>query len=327
MAVKRWTALLLAALSGLAAAGPSRSASGQGLSSQPITIVVPYTPGTGIDILARLVADELQPRWGQPVVVENKPGASGNIGTAAVARAAPDGHTVLMQANTLVTNAKLFKALPYDPLESFAPIIEVATGAISLVVHPSVPAQSVREFTEYAKSRPGQINYGSPGLGTPQHLAMELFKLSTKTDIVHVPYRGAAGAVTDLIGGHVSAMFLPVHTALPLVRQGQARMLAVGSLSRVATVPDVPTLAEAGLPGYEVDFWYGLLAPAGTPREIVAKYNGALNEILRSPAAIGNLSKQGLAAKGGDPDALRALIAKDLAKWGRVVEEAGISAQ
>ncbi len=229
-------------------ASAATPAQAQRLSDRPITIVVPFTPGTGIDILARTIGEEIRARWNQPVVVDNKAGASGNIGTQVAARAAPDGHTLLMTVNTFVMNAGLFKNLPYDPVKSFAPIIEVATGAVALAVHPSVPADSARAFIDYAKGRPGQINYASPGLGTPQHLAMELFKLTTKVNLAHIPYRGSSGAVTDLAAGHVSAMFLPVHTALPLAQDKQIRILAVvGSNERSPVAPDVPTLAEQGL--------------------------------------------------------------------------------
>ena len=218
------------------------STQAQRLSERTITIVVPFTPGTGIDILARLLGEQIQKRWEQTVIVENKPGASGNIGSQQAARAEPDGHTLLMTVNTFVMNAGLFKSLPYDPQKSFAPIIEVATGSLALVVHPSLAAATVGEFVAYAKARPDEINYASPGRGTPQHLAMELLKLSAGISLRHVPYSGSAGAVRDLVGGHVNAMFLPLHTALPLVADKQIRLLAVGSAARSAQAPDVPTL-------------------------------------------------------------------------------------
>ena len=186
------------------------------VTGRPITIIVPYTPGTGIDILARALGAELTRHWGQPVVVDNKPGASGNIGTQVASRAAPDGQTLLMIAKTFVTNGSLFKNVPYDPVKSFAPVIKLATGSIVLAVHPSVPANSVPAFIQYVKARPGEVNYGSPGFATPHHLAMELFKHATQTDLVHIPYKGTSGVMSDLIGNHVSAMFVPTHVALPL---------------------------------------------------------------------------------------------------------------
>src|SRR3954466_1388280 len=204
----------------------------QKLSDRAIVIMVPFTPGTGIDVLARIVGEELKQRWNQPVIVEKKPGASGNIGTQAAARAEPDGHTIMMTVNTFVMNAGLFKSLPYDPLRSFEPIVEVATGALALAVHPSVAAKTVKELIAAAKAKPGEITYASPGRGTPQHLAMELFKLTAQVDLKHVPYTGSTGAVKDLVGGHGKAMFIPVHTVLPLAQDNQLRVLAIGSEQR-----------------------------------------------------------------------------------------------
>jgi tripartite-type tricarboxylate transporter receptor subunit TctC len=220
-------ALLVAGLLTLALPNSSAQQSGR-----QITIIVPYSPGTGIDILARALGNELSQKWGQPVVVDNKTGASGNIGTGLAARAAPDGNTLLMIAKVFVVNPSVFKSVPYDPITSFAPVIKLATGSIVLAVHPSVPADTAKGFIEYAKARPGQINYGSPGFATPHHLAMELFKQATGTDLVHVPYKGTSNVMSDLVGNHVGAMFIPTHVALPhavrvrgrsLVRPARAR--------------------------------------------------------------------------------------------------------
>ena len=317
----RAAALLAAIILALAPAAAQR------LSDRTIFIVVPFSPGTGIDVLARLVGEELRQRWNQPVVIENKPGASGNIGTQAASRAEPDGHTIMMTVNTFVMNASLFKSLPYDPVRSFEPIVEVATGAVALAVHPSVPAKSVKELIAAAKASPGAIDYASPGRGTPQHLAMELFKLTAGVDLKHVPYTGSAGAVKDLVGGHIKAMFIPVHTVLPLAQDGQVRVLAIGSDRRSPMAPAVPTLAEEGVAGFDVDLWYGLLAPAGTPKEIVGRYNAAVNEILSTPRVREALEKQGLVAVGGPPERLGDLVRKDLDRWARVVKDAGISAE
>jgi tripartite-type tricarboxylate transporter receptor subunit TctC len=305
---------------------PLSSAAAQ-VASRPITIVVPYSTGTGIDILARALGTELSQRWGQPVVVDNKAGASGNIGTQIAARAAPDGNTLLMIAKVFVVNPSLFKSVPYDPVNSFAPIVKLATGSIVLAVHPSVPADSMQAFIRYAKTRPGEINYGSPGFGTPHHLAMELFKQATQTHLVHVPYRGTAGVVSDLIGNHVSAMFIPTHVALPFAEDKQIRVLGVASAERVEAARNVPTLAEQGLSGFEVDLWFGLLAPAGTPGDVIARYNTVLNEFLRTPRIVGELSKQGLISAGGTPEDLRHLIANDLVKWHKIIKDAGITAE
>lgn len=302
------------------------SATNAQVAGRPITIIVPYSPGTGIDILARALGAELSQKWGQPVVADNKTGASGNIGTGIAARAEPDGNTLLMMAKVFVVNPSLFKSVPYDPIASFTPIIKLATGSIVLAVHPSVPANSVQEFIQYAKSKPGQINYGSPGFGTPHHLAMELFKQATHTNLTHVPYRGTAGVMNDIIGNHVSAMFVPTHVALPLAEAKEIRILGVASDKRVAAAPNVPTLIEQGLPGFEVDLWFGLLAPAGTPPDVITRYNAVLNEFLRAPKMIAELGKQGLVSAGGPPEVLRDLIANDLAKWHKIIRDASITA-
>jgi tripartite-type tricarboxylate transporter receptor subunit TctC len=309
----------------LAGVAVPHAALAQGLSDRTITLAVPFTAGTGPDTLARILAEELRKRWKQPVVVENKAGASGNLGTQAAARAEPDGHTLLVTVNTFVMNESLFKSLPYDPEKSFVPIAEVATGALALVVHPSLGATTLQEFEAAVKAKPGELNYASPGRGTPQHLAMELFKLTRDVDITHVPYTGSAGAVKDLLGGHISAMFLPVHTALPLAGSDQLRILAVGSERRAPQAPNVPTLAELGVANFDVDLWYGVLAPAGTPAPIVARYNEVLNAILAEPNVRELLEKQGLVPHGGAPAALAELIAKDRARWAGVVKRAGIT--
>ncbi len=290
-----------------------------------ITIVVPYTPGSGPDILARLIGEEVQARWSQPVVIDNKPGASGNIGTQMAARSAPDGNTILMTTSPFTNNASLFKTLPYDPVKSFDPIVLVASGTLALTVHPSVPAKTTQEFIAYAKQRSGELNYSSPGVGTPHHLAMELFKLQTKTDLKHIPYRGSAGATQDLAGGHISAGFQVVHVALPLVQAGQLRLLGVASMERVPAAADVPTLDSAGVKDFDVPIWYGVLAPAGTPADILARYNTTLNEILRSPQVVEKLAKQGLVTKGGTAASFGAFLKGERAKWEKVVTEAGIA--
>jgi tripartite-type tricarboxylate transporter receptor subunit TctC len=292
-----------------------------------ITIVVPFTPGTGPDILARIIGAEIQRRWNQPVMVDNKPGASGNIGTQIVARAAPDGHTLLMTSNPFTANISLLKDVPYDPIKSFVPIIEPGVGVLALAVHPSLPVASMQEFIDYAQARPNQIDYGSPGIGTPHHLAMELFKLSAKVDVRHIPYRGSAGAVSDLLGGHVKSGFMAVHLALPLVQANQMRLLGVASLERAKVAPDLPTLDAQGLSGFEVNLWYGLLAPAGTPSDIIMRYNAVVNEILQQPKVIENLAKQGLTVVGGTPEKFSQFIAADVAKWRKVVNDAGIKAE
>jgi tripartite-type tricarboxylate transporter receptor subunit TctC len=306
--------------------GMTLPAVAQGLSDKTISLNVPFTAGTGPDSLARLLADELRQRWNQAVIVENKPGASGNIGTQAVARAVPDGHTLLVTVNTFVMNASLFQSIPYDPQASFVPIVEVARGTLALSIHPSLGVSNIADLIAAAQSKPGAINYASPGRGTPQHLAMELFKVTAKVDLKHVPYSGSAGAVTDLVGGHVSVMFLPLHTALPLAEVGQIKIIAVGGEARTPQAPNAPTLAESGIQGFDVDLWYGVLAPAGTPKPIVERYNAVFNEMLAKPSVRSALEKQGLVARGGPPEQLADLISKDLPRWAKVVKDASITA-
>jgi tripartite-type tricarboxylate transporter receptor subunit TctC len=306
---------------------PMRQSLAQGPSQQTIRFNVPFTAGTGPDLLARILSEELRQRWNQPVIVENKPGASGNIGTQAAARAAPDGQTLLVTVNTFVMNASLYRSIPYDPETSFVPIVEIATGVLALVVHPSLNVNSFAELLAAARNKPGEINYASPGRGTPQHLAMELLKLTAQVNLTHIPYAGSAGAVKDLAGGHVSAMFLPIHTALPLAESGNIRILAVGSQARAHQAPQVPTLAELGVTDFDVDLWYGVLAPAGTPKDIVDRYNTVFNEILAQPVIRAALDKQGLVAQGGPSDRLAELIAKDRLRWAKVVKDAEISSE
>ena len=299
----------------------------QAQSQQTIRLNVPFSPGTGPDLLARILGEELRQRWNEPVIVENKAGASGNIGTQVAARAAPDGLNLLVTVNTFVMNASLYAAIPYDPEKSFEPIVEIATGALALVVHPSLNVNTLAELLALARSKPGDINYASPGRGTPQHLAMELFKLTAQINMTHIPYPGSAGAVKDLLGGFVSAMFLPIHTALPLAEAGQIRILAVGSKVRARQAASVPTLSELGVADFDVDLWYGVLAPAGTPKALIDRYNAEFNAILQQPNVRAVLDKQGLVTQGGPPERLAALIAKDRVRWAKVVKDAGITSE
>ena len=296
-------------------------------SNQIIRLNVPFSPGTGPDLLARILGEELRQRWNQSVIVENKPGASGNIGTQAAAQAAPDGQTLLVTVNTFVMNASLYRSISYDPEKSFEPIAEIATGALALVAHPSINVNTLPELIALARSKPGEINYASPGRGTPQHLAMELFKLTAGINLTHIPYPGSAGAVKDLAGGHVSSMFLPIHTALPLAEAGQIRILAIGSRVRAQQAANVPTLAELGVADFDVDLWYGVLAPAGTPKAIIDRYNAEFNEILKQPSVRSVLEKQGLIAQGGPAVRLAMLIAKDRLRWAKVVKDAQIPSE
>ena len=293
---------------------------------KPIRIIVPFTPGTGIDILARTAGQKLNERWGQGIVIENRPGASGNIGNDAVAKSAPDGYALMVTANTFAIAPALSKTLPFDPVRDFAPVTEMATGTMALAVHPSLPADSVAALVRLAKARPGQIDYASPGSGTPQHMAAELFKLVAGIRLEHVPYKGSAGAVTDLVGGQVPVMFLPMHTVLPYAQGGRVRVLAQSGAKRSAVAPNVPTFDEAGVRGVDVEFWYGMLAPAATPNDVVNKLNGEIAAILKIPEVRDSLRRQGLEPVTSTPEQFAQLIRSDLARWARVVKDARISA-
>jgi len=293
---------------------------------RPIRIIVPYTPGTGIDILARILGEKLAQKFNVPVVVENRPGASGDIGTEAVSQSAPDGYTLLMQASTHVTNPALRGSVPYDPVKGFTPIGPTAIGSLALVVNPSVPAKSVQELVALAKREPGKLNYASPGSGTPHHLAMELFKQHFGVDIVHVPYKGSAGAVSDLLGGQVQLMFLPVHVALPHVKAGKLRMLAAGGAHRSPVTPDVPSLADEGVTDIDVDIWYALMGPPGLAKDQVALLNREVNALLSEPDVRDTLMKQGLTPTPGTPEQLAHTIETDLDRWTRLIRAAKIKA-
>jgi tripartite-type tricarboxylate transporter receptor subunit TctC len=315
---------ILAALA--AAAALPRAALAQGLSTRPVRVMVPYTTGTGIDFIARLVSPKLAERWGQPFVVENRPGASGTIGGEIVAKAAPDGHTIMVNTATMFAVPHIVPNVPYDALKGFTPITSVAFTGLALTVHQSVPVATTQEFIAYAKARPGQLNYGSPGNGTHHHLCMELFKQQTGVDIVHVPYKGLSGALTDLIGGQVNAMFLPVHTALGPTRGGQIKLLGVSLPNRHPLFPEFPSLDEQGVRGFDVDLWFGVWGPANLPPDVTAKYNRELRDIVAQPEMRDALAKQGLSPRTGTPEALAALGRAESEKWARVVREAKIKA-
>ena len=319
MAVRWWViAAVLALAGGLAAAQETYPA-------KPVRIVVPFTPGTGIDILARSLGQKMGDDWKVGVVVENKPGASGNIGTEAVAKSPPDGYTLLMTASTFIMNRSLFKSIPYDPIADFAPVAPLAIGQLALVTNPSVKARTVKEFIALAKESPGVMTYGSPGNGTPHHLAMELLKSTVGINLLHVPYKGTAGATQDLLGGQISAMFLPVHVALPLVTAGKLNMVAAGGTQRTTVTPDIPSLAEAaGVRDIDTDIWYGLFAPARTPPAVIGTLNRTVNKLLKNPEVADALEKQGLQPTGGTEEQLDRMTRTDLERWAKVVRDAKI---
>ncbi len=293
-------------------------------SGRVVTLIVPYAAGGGVDVVARAVSEQLQQRLGQPVIVDNKPGASGNIGTHAAARASADGHTLLMVADPPFTaNVSLMKNVPYDPVKGFTPVAEVVLGTMALTVNASLPPTSTQEFIDYVKARPAQINYGSSGVGTPHHLAMEFFKRVAGLNLMHVPFRDNAGATSNLLGGHVSAIFLPLNVSVTLP-QDKVRILAVTSRKRSPAAPNLPTVIEAGLAGFDADVRFGILAPPGTPGDIVQRINAAINEVVRSAQFAAKMTALGLVPTGGTPEDYGQGVAADFAKWQKVIAEAGI---
>ena len=305
-------------------ASPAADAQGTAYPTKPVRIVVPFPAGGTTDILARAAAQKLAEAWSQQVIVDNRPGAGGNIGAELVAKSAPDGYTLLMgTVGTHAINASLYSKMPYDHVKDFTPVILVAGVPNVLVVHPSLPVNSTQEVIAYAKANPGKLNFASSGNGTSIHLSGELFKTMTGVQMTHVPYKGSAPALTDLVGGQVQLMFDNLPSSLQFIKAGKLRALAVTSASRSATLPELPTLAESGLPGFEASSWFGLLAPAGTPNDVVAKINGAVATWLASVEAKERLAAQGAIIAGGAPDAFQAHITAETAKWAKVVKASG----
>ena len=295
--------------------------------SKPVHLILPFPPGGGTDILGRLIGEQLTMRLGQPVVQENRGGAGGNLGAEAVARAAPDGYTLLLAAPTLAISPTLYPKLAYDPLKDLAPIALVATVPNVMVTHPSVPARTLQEFIALAKRRPGELNFGSGGAGTSNHLGGELFNMVAGVKLVHVPYKGVNLAMQDVLAGNVQLVFIGIPAAAPHIRAGKLRALAVVAPQRSSALPDVPTAAEAGLPGFEVTTWYGVLAPAGTPRAIVERLNTELGRIMLAPELQPRLADMATEPRSGTPEAFAAYLREETAKWGKVIRDAGLRAE
>ncbi|MFC4276104.1 tripartite tricarboxylate transporter substrate binding protein [Achromobacter aloeverae] len=314
---------ILAALMLMLAANASQAA----WPDRPVTLIVPFTPATGIDQVARQLAATLPKTLGQAVVVENLAGASGNIGTEKVARAAPDGYTFLVTVNTFVMNQPLYREkLHYDPIQDFAPVSLTSWGTLLLVTHPSNPVGTIQQMEDAARKQPGKLSYGTPGVGTPHHLAMALLLDQAKATMLHVPYKGTAGAVTDMLAGRLDYMFLPVHVALPQIKAGKLKALATGSPKRLPQLPDVPTLSESGLHGADVDMWYGVLAPKGTPQAIIDSMNRQIAVALKAPSTASAFEAQGMVPATSTPAEFAELIRKDAKRWSDVVTRAGIKA-
>ena len=318
----------LATLAGLALGTASLSALAQAnFPAQTLKIVVPFTPGTGMDTIARVVAPRLSEKLGQPVVVQNQPGASGNIGADAVAKSNADGYTSLMGANTMLMASQMYKSVSFDPVKDFSAVSMAAYGSLMLVAHPKTGIKSIADLVSQVKAKPGSVSFGSPGVGTPHHMAMELFKLETNTFMLHVPYRGSAGYTQDLLGGELNVGFLPVHIAQGFVKNGRLNALAVGSPKRHPVAPDVPTFDEMGVKRIDVDLWYAFFVPSKTPSAVVTRLNTEMAAILRQADVKEILGKAGLDAVASTPPELAAIVAKDYPRWGNVIKSKQISAE
>ena len=317
------TAMAVSSIANAQTAAPSATT----FPSKAVTLVVPFTPSSGSDIIARIIAPKLAARWGQAVVVDNKPGASGNLGAKQVASAAPDGHTLLMAINSFAMTPAVYKNMPFDAVTDFTPVAKLAEAGFTFAVNTHVPAKDMTSLITYLKKTDGKINYATPGNGTPQHLAMELFKSHAGVNVLHVPYKGIQGALTDLMGGQTQLMFATVHSMRPAVESGKVRMLAVTGQTRNPQASDIPTFKEQGIDYMDsIDAWYAVLAPARTPAALVARLNKDFIEVMNSDDVKAALGKQGLSVKTSTPAQLEAIIKSDLTRWKKVVTDAGISA-
>ena len=313
------SALLLMAAATLAAA--------QDYPNRPIRLVVPQPPGGPTDIVSRILAQKMSERMGQPINVDNRAGAGSNIGTEIVAKAPRDGHTLVVATVQHIVNPFLFAALPFDPVRDFAPVSLISKAHIVLITHPESPAHTLRELIAAAKARPGQINWGSAGNGSTSHLAVELFKVNAGADVVHVPYKGTQPALTDLVGGRIPVMFDGVITSLPHIRAGRVRPLAVASLTRSLLLPEVPTMTEAGLPGFEAVGLAALMAPAGTPPEVIARLHREVVAVLQTPEVRERLIAMGLEVVGNSPAEFAEYLRSESVKWGNIIRDAKIRAE
>ncbi len=303
------------------------SVSAQNYPSKGVRMIVPFAAGGPADIFARVLGEHLTQQLGQSFVIDTRPGAGSLIGTGEAAKAAPDGHTLLVMSNTHTANESLFASKPYQLMKAFAGVAAINASELVLVVHPSVPAKTLKELIDLAKAQPGKLNYASSGPGTPYHMAAELFKSMTGTDIVHVPYKGSSGARNDIVGGHVQMMLDAITTMTPMVKGGQVRALATTAKARSSVLPDVPTASEAGVPGYEATIWLGVMAPAGTPKPIVDKLNAEIGKILARDDIKAAWGKQGATPTPMTPAAFETFLNADIEKWAKVVKDANIKVQ
>ncbi len=315
------------ALANAALAQPRPEETAKDYPNRTIRLVVPSSPGGGTDIIARQLSVKLTERWGQQVIVDNRPGAGQMIGISLVAKAPPDGYTLVMTATPLAVNTVLYKKVPYDPIRDFAPVTQVAAMPNLLVMHPTLPVRNVKQMIALAKSRPGELAYASSGFGTGPHLSMELFNHMAGIKLEHVPYKGTGPALLDTISGHVPLLMSTLLPPLPHLKTGRLRALGVTSAKRVSSLPDVPTVAEGGVAGYEVVGWYGIAAPAGTPQPVVAKLQAEISAILLAPETRGKLAADGAEAVGSKPEEFGAFLKSEIDKWGKVVKASRIPMQ
>lgn len=316
----KWAVVLLSMLTAAAHA--------QTYPAKPVRVICPFTAGSAIDTLARVLGQKLGDAWGQQVVIDNRIGANGIIGTEAAAKAPADGYTVYLgNISTLAVNPHLYLKLPYDSIKDFAPVTLAATIPVVLVVHPSLPVKSVKELIALAKAHPGQLNYASGGTGSAQHLPMEMLRVDAGINLVHVPYKGLGPAYSDVLGGQVPMMFAGVSNVVPYMKTGRLRVLAIGSPKRSASLPEIPTVAESGLPGFDFDSWTGYLVPAGTPANLVAKLHTDITRTLNVPEVRDKLVSLGFDLVGSTPEAFATLIRNDIARFGKLIKAAGIRAE
>lgn len=299
----------------------------QAYPARPVRIIVPYPPGGATDVMARTVAQKLNESWQQVVVVENKPGASGSVGSEIVAKSVPDGYTLLVQGTQHAINLSLYKQLPYDTLRDFVPINYIASAPFLLVLHPSVPANTVAELIAYIKARPGGLNYGSSGVGGGAHLAGEIFKTAAGVPLTHIPYKGAAPAMADLLGGQVTMVFDPIPTSITQVRAGRLKALAITSAKRSALMPELPTVAESGLPGFDVSAWFGLYGPAAMPKDIAIKLNAEVNRILQLPEVKEKFAGLGAESMIMNTDQFAVHLRAEIAKFAKAIKDSGATAE
>ena len=307
----------------LTAAAP-QAANAQAYPSKPLRMIVPFTPGGSTDVIARVIAQKIGEAMGTQVLIDNRPGAGGNIGVELAAKSPPDGYTLVMgHIGTMAVNPSLYKRLPYDPLRDFAPVALVALVPNLLAVHPALPVKNVKELIALARANPGRLNYGSSGAGGTPYLAVEYFKLAAKLDITHIPYKGAAPMAADLAGGQVEMTITGIPSLLPFVKSNRVRVLAVTTAQRIAFMPEVPTIAEAALPGFEAVSWYGVLAPAATPKEIVARLNSEIVKAVANPDTAERLSGEGANPSAGTPEQFGSFIRSEITRWGKVIKATG----